>query len=334
MGRPSDFPVEPGWQVLLKDLGIVASDVLRRATLPEDLFSRPRATLKTDEYFRFWRAIEEEVNDPLFPLRLGQAVTTEFFYPPIFAAMCSPNMLIAMQRLSHYKRLVAPQALHVTEETGVVSLSCEWLDGTVNPPPSLVAAELTFIVQLARIGTRELIKPLQVVSDIPVEPLDEYERFFGCSVRQGNQAAVVFSEVDALRPFLTANESMWRTFEPELRRRLADLDASATIADRVRAALLELLPSGQASMDAVLKKLALSKRTLQRRLQGENTSFQEVLSATREALARHYVGTTSLSGAEISFLLGFEDPNSFFRAFNDWTGTTPERMRREFTGVH
>lgn len=34
-----------------------------------------------------------------------------------------------------------------------------------------------------------------------------------------------------------------------------------------------------------------------------------------------------MSGAEISFLLGFEDPNSFSRAFHDWTGQTPERAR-------
>ena len=39
-----------------------------------------------------------------------------------------------------------------------------------------------------------------------------------------------------------------------------------------------------------------------------------------------------MSGAEISFLLGFKDPNSFFRAFNAWTGTTPERARRELSG--
>ena len=75
------------------------------------------------------------------------------------------------------------------------------------------------------------------------------------------------------------------------------------------------------------RKLALSKRTLQRRLHRENTTFQEILNSTREDLARHYLARTSLSGAEISYLLGFEDPNSFFRAFHTWTGQTTEQVR-------
>ena len=64
-------------------------------------------------------------------------------------------------------------------------------------------------------------------------------------------------------------------------------------------------------------------------LEDEGTSFQQVLDATREGLARYYLGATGMAGAEISFLLGFEDPNSFIRAFHDWTGTTPERLRSQ-----
>ena len=80
-------------------------------------------------------------------------------------------------------------------------------------------------------------------------------------------------------------------------------------------------------MDHVARKLAISKRTLQRRLREDGATFQEVLADVREALARHYLQRTTLSGAEISYLLGFEDPNSFSRAFHAWTGKTPEQLR-------
>jgi len=78
----------------------------------------------------------------------------------------------------------------------------------------------------------------------------------------------------------------------------------------------------------VAERLAMSKRKLQRRLAAEGTSFQEVLRDTRHELARHDLHRTELPCAEISFLLGYEDPNSSFRAFHDWTGSTPEAARR------
>ena len=126
---------------------------------------------------------------------------------------------------------------------------------------------------------------------------------------------------------MPANEGLWDFFEPQLRRRLTELEIGATIAERVRAALLELLPSGHPTMDAVARSLAVSTRTLQRRLRDEGTTYQAVLGETREALARHYLTSSQMPTAEISFLLGYEEPNSFYRAFRGWTGETPHAVR-------
>jgi AraC-like DNA-binding protein len=193
---------------------------------------------------------------------------------------------------------------------------------------------LAFFVQLARIGTRARIQPREVRAPERLEPEQAFTETLGVRVRKGPRPAVVFTAEDARRPFLTANEKMWQFFEPDMRKRLSELDQSATTAERTRAALLELLPSGAASMEAVSKKLGTSTRTLQRKLKQEGQSFQVVLNDTREHLARHYLKTSSISGAEISFLLGFEDPNSFFRAFHGWTGTTPEQARLAMQSVH
>lgn len=62
---------------------------------------------------------------------------------------------------------------------------------------------------------------------------------------------------------------MWQVFEPELRRRLSQLDATASTADRVRAVLLELLPGNDATIEKTAARLGMSKRTLQRRLENE-----------------------------------------------------------------
>lgn len=81
-------------------------------------------------------------------------------------------------------------------------------------------------------------------------------------------------------------------------------------------------------MEAICKKLGVSTRTLQRRLQEEGGSFQQVLDQVRTSLAQHYLARTELPGAEIAFLLGFEEPNSFYRAFRGWTGKTPDHVRQ------
>jgi AraC-like DNA-binding protein len=327
VARNNSFQVHPGWQVLLLDLGIHPANVLRRAGLPEDILGRSKAVLSTNEYFRLWEGIEKESGDPALPLRIGEALSVEVFDPPIFAALCSPNLNTALSRLATYKRLVCPMALHIDVGSKATTMELEWLDTSTRPPASLVGTEVVFFVQLARIATRSRVCPLKVKSPHVLEPMDEYAEYFGARVKRGPRPSISFRRSDAERPFLTANEEMWKTFKPHLQKRLSELDESAMTVDRVHAVLLELLPSGSASIEAVSQRLGTSTRTLQRRLSQEQKSFQAVLNQTREELARHYLKTSDMTGAEISFLLGFEDPNSFFRAFHTWTGETPEQVR-------
>jgi AraC-like DNA-binding protein len=120
---------------------------------------------------------------------------------------------------------------------------------------------------------------------------------------------------------------MWEVFEPGLRQRLSALDEQASTSDRVRAVLLEMLPAGMSSIDAVAQRLALSKRSLQRHLGDESVSFQDVLNQVRQELAQHYLVNSNISPGEISWLLGFQESNSFVRAFRSWTGKTPSAYR-------
>jgi len=328
------FNLSSSWRLVLHDIGVSIANVLRRSDLPADLFARERCSLTSDEYFRLWNAIAAESNDPLVSLRIGSSVSVEAFDAPLFAATCSADLNAALARISQYKRLMAPMALGVAVTDHDTTLRIEFLDKTATPPEALLLLELVFFVQLARIGTRQQVRPLEVLCPVVPKQRREYTQYFGTPVRRGDVPTLRFSAADASRPFLTANEGMWRFFEKDLKRRLADLDQAASVEERVRAALLELLPGGGATIDSVAKKLGTSGRTLQRRLKAESLSFQNVLDHTREALARHYLKTSAMTGAEISFLLGYEDPNSFVRAFSQWTGTTPERARRDLADAH
>ncbi len=321
------FTVDAGWRLIFKDLGLTPSEVLKRAELPGDLFSRRTASLSIDEYFRLWEALADSLPNPVFPLQLGQAISVESFNPPIFAAFCSPNLNVCMRRLSRFKRLIGPMILNVNEYETETILAIECLGTEIPLPPMLVATEFVFLVYLVRQATRERIQPTAVTTEACLND-PAYIDFFGVSPQAGKSNQMSFAKKDALRPFLTENEPMWKFFEPELQQRLDELDINASFASRVRSALLELLPSGQCAIEDIARKLGVSKRTLQRRLSEESTTFQKELNQTREGLARHYLTHSDMSSAEISFLIGFDDPNSFVRAFHLWTGTTPESLRK------
>jgi len=334
LAQTRTFSVWPAWKVLLQDAGVNGANVLRRAKLPGDLFARESVRLDAATYFRLWEAIEEEAGNAggPAPLRFAQTMSTDWFNPELFVALCSEDMNGALARLAKYKS--GPMALKLEHDARRTTAALEFLDRALTPPRVLMAFKLVFFVQLARLATRSPVHPLRVGWPAPVlsaRDASAYANWFGVAVEDLPVPTVVFAAEDTQRPFLTANHGMWKFFEPALRQRLADLEKHASTVERVRGALVEALPAGEVSMQAVCRKLGLSARTLQRRLQEEGSSFQQTLDAVRNSLAHHYLHHSSLSGTEISFLLGFEDPNSFVRAFQTWTGSTPHAVRSAYS---
>lgn len=324
----------PFVRVLLADLGVRPADLLRAAGLPGDLLNRDEAVLAPPQYYALFDALDQLVGDRDLAIAIADKLSPEVFDPPIFAAMCSPNLGVAAERIAIHKRLLGPVRLHVELDTDGLDLEFTWPAG--DPPPEVLPnVEAAFWVALARLGTRTRVVPQRVV--VPAPPRDlkrlaEVEAWLRARVERGDTTLVRFSRLDATRPFLTANAGMWDFFEPELRRRLNDLAVDATLGSKVRAALIELLPAGSGSTQGVARHLGISTRTLQRRLGDEGVTFQELLADLREQLARHYLTQSTLSLTEIAFLLGYDNPNSFHRAFNQWTGRTPLGVRHAATG--
>lgn len=324
------YPVETSWQALLKDMGISTQDVLRYARLPLDLFTRKAPMVTGDEFFRLWDALAYLLrDDPIFPLRLAKAINVEIFSPPVFACFCSPNLNIALKRLSHYKPIVGPLRLMVTQTEHHTEAIIGGLPTGEVLAPSLVMMELAFLLHMARTATREHIIPKAVNVTIHIPAQDQYEAYLGVPIHRAEVNGLAFRTEDAQRPFLTANETIWSIFEPNLNLWMQDLNADASFRDKVRGCLMEMIAGGQYSMADVASRLAMSPRTLQRRLRDENTTFQRELDTLREELARNYLTKSDYTSGQIAFLLGYEDPNSFFRAFRSWTGQTPEHIRAE-----
>ena len=328
MDERKSITLERGWAILLKDLGIVPQNVLRRAGLPIDLLNQDSGRISIPDYFRLVEALGVEGDAPDFPIRVATAASPEAFHPLMFAALCSPDFAMAVQRMAQYKRLVMPMDFDFNESDTSLEISWAWEDPTLEPPPLLVGMELVSKVHMARLGTREEIRPVRVCSPVPLDERTPFAEYFGVAPCVGRRASLTFTAEDARRPFMTCSDAMWEVFEPSLRRDLSKLEVLTPLSERVRTVLYESLPSGESDLSAVARRLGMSGRTLQRQLKEDGIIYRDVLDGTRRELAEHYLGHTGLSYGEIAFLVGFDETSSFFRAFRKWTGSTPESTRQ------
>lgn len=324
------FILDQKYSDVLKKLGLNTQEVLKKAQLPQDLFNRKSPVMTIEEYIRFMESIKELSKDDSLAIKMGTIENLETFSPPIFASYCSKNALTCMKRISKYKKLIGPLEFIVNENKDNITIEMSFINNKNELPEFLVAIEMVFLITLIRSATKEHIVPIEVVTKYNLYN-DDYEKFFGVRPKVGMRNILTISKKDALIPFISENDTMWDYFEPELKRRLSELDIEDTYSARVRSSLIELLPAGEGSINDVASKLGLSKRTLQRKLKEEDTTFQKQLNHTRELLAKHYLKNPDMTSDDIAYLLGYQDLNSFVRAFNVWTGMTISEYKRVVT---
>ena len=93
----------------------------------------------------------------------------------------------------------------------------------------------------------------------------------------------------------------------------------------------QLLPSGDCSMDKVASNLGLHPKTLQRKLQSENSNYRELLRESRQVIAEQYLSQGSVSITDLALNLGYAEVSEFSRHFKSWTGRPPKKWRQEKT---
>lgn len=319
--------MEGQYDVLFSAHGVNVEEALRKSGIPEDIFSHRVSSVTREQYFHFMEVIGDSISDPETPIKIATSEQIECFSPPIFAAYCSKDAYMCIQRLAKYKRLIGPLKYYIMETCGD-EVPVEITAGDESRIPRFLAEmEIVFLLHIIRSATKEHVTPVHLTMQEPVTTM-AFRDFVGCGAEPGGRNRIVFSEHDLHLPFISRNDAMWSYFEPELRRRLYELNVTDSLSTRLRVALTELLPGGTCSVDDAAQKLGLSRRTLQRRLGEEGTTFQRELDHIREILAKHYLRNTSLSSGSIAYLLGYQELNSFRRAFAGWTGMKISEYRR------
>ena len=314
----------------LEELGVRASAVLRRAGLSQGLADQPRVLLTTKELFALWRAIGEVSTNPAIGLLLGTENRTERFHPIGVAALSSENFGAAIDQMARYKQLTCPEEILQEKDAEEWNIQFHWLLADEVEPPVLDECCFAWVLSIARHGTGTRLSPLRVEFVEPREHVKAIERHLGCPVVCGApRNAIVFRAADAQRPFVTRNAELLAMLAPQFEEELKLENGDENFVERVRIAIQEKLTGRRPTIEDIADALHISSRTLQRRLQDEGLSFQRVLEEARHHLARHYLNNSFLELNEAAYLLGYNDANSFVRAFRTWEGIPPARWREQ-----
>ena len=312
----------------LQELGLSPEAVLRRAGLPMGLFKMDKILVSTEEFFALHRGIAEASNDQGLGLKLGTEERLERYDPVKIAAISARSFRDAIQRVSRYKQLTCPEEVRVVERGNESAVQFVWLLAHEKEPHLLVDVCFAWIVSMGCRGIGRPLIPKRVEFQRPPAHREIYETYFRCPVKfKADQNALVFSKADMELPFVTHNADLLGVVAPQLEAELTQQLAQKTFSEQAKGILKQLLAGHRPGIQDLARELHLSTRTLQRRLTEQDLTFQRLLDEARRELARHYLLQSSRELNETAYLLGYEDANSFFRAFHHWEGTSPGQWR-------
>jgi len=318
----------------LNQLGISAPDIARQARLPLAVITEPVVTAA--QYFAIWQAYNDYIGDTAGAIvKLVNVFATAQYPPAALAPYHARDYRDALIRMTRYKKLCPPENLRISENGDYGTVELTWQHAEQSGPPILVGITLAYLLELGRRGTGKPLAARSVEFSHPMGDMHALEAYFGCRIRtgaQGNRLTLHRRDLDC--PFVSYNEELLEMLTPILDRSLDEQQRGGPIIEKVKWILKRNLTGGCLDIRTVASELRMSDRTLQRRLTDEGTSFKHVLAQSRHEQALEYLADPSLSIKEVAFLLGYEDQNSFYRAFRVWAGDTPSswRARHHDTG--
>lgn len=317
------------WE-LLESYGVDPKPVFQEVGIDPARLDDPNARYSYEKVDNLWRRMVEISEDPCIGLKAANFWHPSFYGALGYAWLTSSSLRTAMQRYQRYMRILTEGAELLLEESSEglkVVLSYKAIS---QQQPTRTDSFFSYTTEMCRANKGEQFNPLSVSLAHPAPACaGDFYAYFRCPVEfDAAENSMTISKADVDEQLAGANPHLAQLNDQVMVKYLARLDKSDTVS-RVKAVVLDQLPSGNITEASVAEALHLSTRTMQRLLQAQNTSFKSVLNDVRSDLASKYVRDNQLSLTEISFLLGFAEMSSFSRAFKRWTGSSPSAYRSD-----
>ena len=318
---------------LLEDHGLDADSVIREVGCDPALFRDPENTIDFTAVGRLLAHTARVTGYPYPGLELGRHLGLDVLGAMGASIRHAPDIGTALRTLILYFHLHdrgAIPALWESRDRAMFgyTLYCPRVPGTDHIYDAALAISHNVLSELA--GRRWKALEVRFFRD-PPEDMQPYHRHFRTRLCFGTEhAAIVFPAAELVRPLEGADQS---AFTRALRKLEAMNDASdaSLLGSKIRRLLYHTFIGGSGpdviDLQGVARRFALHPRTLNRRLHVEGTTFNELLSETRFAVARQLLRDTNLRTTEIAAILGYAESASFDHAFRRWSGTTASEWR-------
>jgi len=319
--------------VALRNHGIDPAPVLERFGLSEPGLKEDQIRISAAAQARLLEYAAEALHDPAFGFHLAKEVNPRQVGLLFYVASAAKDLGDAIELFARYLRIV--------NEAVRVKLTRRHSDLVLEL--HLVGVPRFRALQNTEFGIAVIVKSLREITGRNIHPtkitfvhtrssgFPEFERFCGCPVEFGGSSdRLVFSNRSLALPLITEDIHLLETLRPICDEAAKQREtAPGTLRALVENEAQKLLPHGKARRHNIAKNLAISTRTLARRLANEGTTFEEVVDELRQSLALQYIKTPSISLSQIAWLLGYEGGTSFNHAFRRWTGGPPSAARVE-----
>jgi AraC-like DNA-binding protein len=311
-------------------LGLDSQAMLDAAGLTRTVIDDPDARIDLRQVRALWKKAIEMSGDPHLGLHAAEAVPLGAYKVLDLIASNAPTVGAALASLAAYFPLINT-AVEVPLEVGreVVSFGLR----SRGQPAALTREYLDYALAAVFVRTRRALgidyplRALELTHPAPASTA-EYERVFGCPVRFGAGACrMVIDRKVWDTPAARANTQLFEVLKDHASLLIERLPAAGGAGKAVRAAIRRELHGGDPSLERVARQLAMSPRTLQRKLSEIGETYADVLDEMRHGIAATYLDDREIALSEVAYLLGFAEQSSFTRAFKRWTGMTPSEYR-------
>lgn len=314
----------------LKREGIAIAPLLKGAGLTGQQIDDPHGIIAVRDQIKFLNLAAAALHDDLLGFHLVQMTDLRQIGLLYYLLASSETLLDGLQRIARYSTIVNEGIVQTCTHGSELCMSFRFQGVSRHLDRHQVECWMAGLLRLCRelTGLRLIPSRVRMVHQRGRDQAAELTSFFGKNLEFGASVDdVAFPCRVADARILSADPYLNKLLLDHCEDALSHRRRAGTFRASVENAIAPLLPHGKANVEAVAQQLAMSPRTLARRLSAEGTSFSDVLEGLRNDLAARYLGEKDFGIAQIAWLLGYQETSAFSRAFKRWTGKAPRDIR-------